>query len=495
MNCPKCGTENPDGAQICISCGQVLKNDTSEKPAAKPKTSKLAIASFILSFLSLFLCFLAGIPSIILGTISIVQIGKSRGKLKGKPFAVAAIVISILLMSAVFLWSLDAPPIENDYTIADLRSVPAECEQSYELLKKLADENDLLSDAPAIGLSQQDINNLGEINKIFKEDGYENIHAKLTANAENILRVWQNAQKGRDIINQLNTFPEIADLTKPYMTEFLKFFPNFRRLILLHRDFVCLQSCQGNQELALNELLNLDNVVRKLDVNARSFITKLVYIACFSVNIKTANFIINNPKTSEDSLKLLAEHFQPLTNEDTSLRNPMIFEYLTFKNELINIDKKSKNPFLIKLNSTLRLYKNFWDYRIAAEKGCQKISKLSVWPSIYPALPVQVDPNGNTPWFYKVYNRTGSLFLTILMPAYDRIFQINTKLQIHYDLLQIVLNKRLGREVNLKARAYSDEYIIDLENKKIFSPGLDGIPHTKDDIKLMINPEVLNFKK
>ncbi|MCJ7728828.1 MAG: hypothetical protein MUO27_02965, partial [Sedimentisphaerales bacterium] len=328
-----------------------------------------------------------------------------------------------------------------------------------------------------------------------KEDGYENIHAKLTANAENILRVWQNAQKGRDIINQLNTFPEIADLTKPYMTEFLKFLSNFRRLILLHRDFVCLQSCQGNEEITLNELLKLDNVVRKLDVNARSFITKLVYIACFSVNIKTANFIINNPKTSEDSLKLLAEHFQPLTNEDTSLRNPMIFEYLTFKNELINIDKKSKNPFLIKLNSTLRLYKNFWDYRIAAEKGCQKISKLSVWPSIYPALPVQVDPNGNTPWFYKVYNRTGSLFLTILMPAYVRIFQRNTKLQIHYDLLQIVLNKRLGREVNLKARAYSDEYIIDLENKKIFSPGLDGIPHTKDDIKLMINPEVLNFKK
>ena len=494
MNCPKCGKENPDGAQICISCGQVLKNDTSEKPAAKPKTSKLAIASFILSFLSLFLCFLAGIPSIILGIISIVQIGKSRGKLKGNPFAVAAIVISILLMSAVFLWSLDAPSIPNDYTIADLRSAPAECEQSYELLKKLADENDLSPDAPAIGLSQQDINNLDEIKKIFKEDRYENIYAKLTANAENILCIWQNAQKGRDIINQFNTFPEIADLTKPYMTEFLNFFPNFRRLILLHRDFVCLQSCQGNEEVALNVLLKSDDVVRKLDVNARSFITKLVYIACFSVHIETANFIINNPKTSEDSLKLLAEHFQPLTNEDTSLRNSMIFEYLTFKNMLINIDKKSKNPFL-KLNSTLRLYKNFWDYRIAAEKGRKEIEKLSVWPSIYPDVAGQIDPNGNTPWYYKAYNPVGSLYLAILMPAFDRIFQINTKLQIHYDLLQIVLNKRLGREVNLKARAYSDEYIVDLENKKIFSPGPDGIPHTKDDIKLMINPEVLNFKK
>ena len=75
----------------------------------------------------------------------------------------------------------------------------------------------------------------------------------------------------------------------------------------------------------------------------------------------------------------------------------------------------------------------------------------------------------------------------------ERISQIKTKLQIHSDLLQIVLNKRLGKDINLKARAYSDEYIIDVDNKKIFSPGPDGIPHNKDDIKLIINPEVLNF--
>jgi len=488
MRCPKCGTENQDGAQICNSCGRHLKNDTSEKPVAKPKTSKLAVASFILSFL-------AGIPAIIFGIVALVKIARSAGRLKGNGLAIAGIVISLFLMSAFFLWTLDAPPIPNDYTIADLRSAPKECEQSYELLKKLADENDLSPDAPAIGLSQQDVNDLDKINKISKEDDYENIYAKLTANAENTLRIWQNAQKGRDIINQLNTFPEIADLTEPFIFAFPKFLGNFRHLVLLHRDFVCLQSCQGNEEIALNELLNLDDVVRKLNVNVRSFITKLVYIASFAVNIETANFIINNPKTSEDSLKLLAEHFQPLTNERTSLRNSMIFEYLMFKNELINMDKKLKHFPFLKLNSTLRLYKNSCDYRIAAEKSCQEFEKLSVWPSIYPELPVQVDPNGITPWYYKAYNPVGSLYLAILMPAYGKIFQLNTKLQIRYDLLQIVLNKRLGKEINLKARAYGDEYIVDLENKKIFSPGPDGIPHTKDDIKLMINPEVLNFKK
>jgi len=52
-----------------------------------------------------------------------------------------------------------------------------------------------------------------------------------------------------------------------------------------------------------------------------------------------------------------------------------------------------------------------------------------------------------------------------------------------------VLSKKLGSELSLKARAYSDRYIIDMERKKIFSPGPDGKPHTCDDIKLLINSE------
>ena len=67
------------------------------------------------------------------------------------------------------------------------------------------------------------------------------------------------------------------------------------------------------------------------------------------------------------------------------------------------------------------------------------------------------------------------------------------RMQIQDDLLQIVLNKRLGKDVSLKARAYSDEYIVDVENRKIFSPGPDGKADTRDDIILRINPEVLGW--
>jgi hypothetical protein len=69
----------------------------------------------------------------------------------------------------------------------------------------------------------------------------------------------------------------------------------------------------------------------------------------------------------------------------------------------------------------------------------------------------------------------------------------STNISVQDDLLQIVLNKRLVKEVSLKARAYGDEYIVDIENKKILSPGPDGEVGTNDDIALPINPEVLGW--
>jgi hypothetical protein len=102
--------------------------------------------------------------------------------------------------------------------------------------------------------------------------------------------------------------------------------------------------------------------------------------------------------------------------------------------------------------------------------------------------------DADVPWIYKVYNPIGSLFIKILlMPALERGIDRKTEIQVLGDLLQISLNKRLGREISLKARAYSDEYIIDAENNMIFSPGPDGKADTDDDIKLTINPEILGL--
>ena len=45
LQCPKCGKENPDEAQICDSCGCDLTPSPTEEPTPKSKISKMAIGS------------------------------------------------------------------------------------------------------------------------------------------------------------------------------------------------------------------------------------------------------------------------------------------------------------------------------------------------------------------------------------------------------------------------------------------------------------------
>lgn len=98
MYCPKCGTENPDDAQLCQSCNWVLTS-TSQTPSAEAKTSGLAITSLVLGILSIVTSFLTAIPAIIFGIIALVKIKKSAGTLKGKGLAIAGIAVPAIMLA------------------------------------------------------------------------------------------------------------------------------------------------------------------------------------------------------------------------------------------------------------------------------------------------------------------------------------------------------------------------------------------------------------
>jgi hypothetical protein len=108
--------------------------------------------------------------------------------------------------------------------------------------------------------------------------------------------------------------------------------------------------------------------------------------------------------------------------------------------------------------------------------------------------PVSFQASKSLPLLYICYNPVGALLMRMRFVAHESFLKRKAGIQIHDDLLQIVLNKRLGKDFNLKASAYSDEYIVDVENWKIFSPGPDGKVETNDDIMLRINPEVLGWR-
>jgi hypothetical protein len=109
MYCQTCGTQNPDNAQSCNACGAVLTPSATTAAPITPKISGLAIAALVLGLLSFIFNILTGIPAVILGIIALVKIEKSGGKITGKGFAIAGIIVpvfSFVLMIAILMPAL-----------------------------------------------------------------------------------------------------------------------------------------------------------------------------------------------------------------------------------------------------------------------------------------------------------------------------------------------------------------------------------------------------
>jgi len=500
MQCPKCGTENPDNAKICNLCKYTFGSRLDQDALVDPKNSKLAIFSLVLGISSLLLFVLTGIPAIVIGIISILKIRGSGGKLKGKYIALAGMNVSIPFMCIFYLlWSLDTPPIPNDYTIADLRSAPARYAGSFEVLKALIDEEHNLPGAPALGLTEEDVDIIDEISKAISKGTAQEISETFSYYAKDVVQAWARAEKARNVIGKLNAFTEIADLMEPGLPYKLMRRFNLIKLAHLYQAYAHLQTEQDDIHNITNELIELDSVFRKLSLNTRAFIGKLICLACMDADVVTANIIANNPEASRESVELMAEHFTPLTNDQISLRNGVLFEYFLRKAVVSEVSDQSasgKTP-LLKINSTLRLFRNFCDGWINSLENLDDATsaRLSVWPAIYPFKePVLSQGYEPLPLLYRCYNPIGSMCIQSMKIPPRTALRKKPFTRVQNDLLQIVLNRRLGKEVNLKASAYGDEYIIDVDNKKIFSPGPDGEIDTRDDIKLTINPEVLGWR-
>lgn len=87
MFCKHCGKEIDDNAFVCIHCGSLVKEITTEKPDYEKKTNGMAIAGFVCSFF---------IPLLgwIFGGIGLSRSKKLDGKEKG--FSISALIISTI---------------------------------------------------------------------------------------------------------------------------------------------------------------------------------------------------------------------------------------------------------------------------------------------------------------------------------------------------------------------------------------------------------------
>jgi len=472
---------------------------------------------------------------------------QAKPKKHRKKLICLIIILLLLLSASVFfyqLWLLDVPPIENDYTISDLRTAPPDAKGSYQLLLSLANPDKPKSANKSKALTES----LDKFNQIIKKHGgsIEEILAELEAeketreiigvanpilglseeddkairtcldennsrhlgvnlqnlqqNADAIDRAWEHAQKARDIIRQLNRFPEIADETPPDLLKYINsrgLYTNIKQLATLYWLKTYLECERKNYDSALECLVELNAFSRKMLPNARDVSLKMCCYSLVQKSTECANHIVNLQPVLLSQIKNLLKHFPPLSDQQISLQNCQIFDYLSFQNIVYDMQKtlqvlnKPANlkmrSGLLKPNSTLQFYKNAVFF---------KPINQSIYPAIYPDSWTAIDKSGNRlTWQYEYYNPYGALlFATCSMIAWGRVLQTPDTVKIHDDLFHLIARKRLEFDFDLAAAVKDMGFTIDLEAQKIHRQKFDEYGFLEYEIKLDINPSVLNLK-
>ena len=105
MICPKCSAPLADTSRFCSACGNVISPEQAATlqvppplPTGPQQTNGKAIASLVCGIISVFPLF---IIAIILGHVSLYEIKKSGGRLKGEGLAIAGLVLGYLGIVAI----------------------------------------------------------------------------------------------------------------------------------------------------------------------------------------------------------------------------------------------------------------------------------------------------------------------------------------------------------------------------------------------------------
>lgn len=94
--CANCGAELREGSDICLNCGKMINNSTTEvntTTTVSTKTNGLAVAGFVVSLCSLLINFagLVGATGAILSSVGLAQLKKKNEK--GFGLALTGIIV------------------------------------------------------------------------------------------------------------------------------------------------------------------------------------------------------------------------------------------------------------------------------------------------------------------------------------------------------------------------------------------------------------------
>jgi len=390
----------------------------------------------------------------------------------------------LILLTLPFGWMLtDAKPVENDYTINDVVSNDPDVLKSYEtFLLLVSREKGIKVDADKIYSAST---------KITSPDC-----TNILAYSADILQAWESIAEVRAVIEKLDSYPGLTDLTPQLHLDDkapIQNFKTLRSLSSLYAAYARVKIAEGNTEEAAREIAKFHRVTRKVLPYSVRLIDKAIWSRMAITQIEVASAILRDPKCTPETLKILQTAFPPLSSGDISLRRPIITEYLTFKAhceaykslaDIFWVDPKPQ-PFFHKVTSTLEYgltYKKNQTIK-GLRKDCDWFLKAAALKQ-----PLIKNEEFNMNVFLKkrpdLWNMGGYVLMIAFTPDYWRFSETSAKAKIMSDLLAIEISERLRQPLLMHDYYLDAPYNRDPKTGELFSVGPDLKPNTEDDISL-----------
>lgn len=385
----------------------------------------------------------------------------------------------------------DAPPIENDYSVRDITPTNPAILASYDTLMTLGKNGGMKVSTPITC----------ELEVECRSNAMA--HAKL------IYQAWDDIAAARAVIEKLDTYPGIADITPQvpldYNTPILNFM-TLRSVVWTYAAYAHLKTAEGQPEEAARQLARLQSVSRKAMPYAVTLVDKMIWIAIANDNMHAAFALMQNAACSSNALEILREGFPVIPEADISLRRPLIGEYVgikticieelgpsTFLNafDMTEIDGTGQivNPprspsFTRKMTSCLVYYLTFRRnrtlrdlrayYDLMVEGAGQHPPDMAQADALAEAYSRRPD----------IRNLGGWSLVSIAVPSFAFAGKRAFETKILSDLLAIEINVRLNHPMALRDDYAGGPYQRDPQAGRLFSVGPDRMPHTEDDVWL-----------
>lgn len=392
-------------------------------------------------------------------------------------------LIAVLL--AGLAWAMqDEPAAELRYT-RDMLRVPAEVEHSRPILMTYT-----VGGTNSVPSASKELLDTMAWDDAGKSDELPD----LTPFAAEIDRLWVELLPARQVIEHLDTFPGICELSNDMVLDASLPLPKFvewKRLVQGYSAYAILKAEQGNAAEGVRELAKLHSVSRKWLPYSTVLICRMINIEMINREIWTAQRILRTGKAQPDALAMLERAFTPLSDEDVSVRRSTIGECLAIQGTL---EKINRPPDVRRLLAATGPDKPWWVVRVEqiaiAFLPFKKNASIAYLHRLYAPI-IDADNIGKRPptqaprsWRSR-RNAVGEAFISrVAMPDFDKAWWTCRKVKIRSDLLNLEIARRAGRPAEMRDWHTGKSYLYDDTAQCYFSAGKDSVPGTADDVRI-----------